>query len=105
MVGVEVEKTTVFAPNNAKLISVALSGIPMSSAVLSLLSALSADELLGRTDGVKDVVGIANDGPLRVDSVADRVALPLREDVTGLGWLMISSSTWSVPKALTSLSA
>lgn len=72
-----------FAPNNAKLISVALSGMPMSGAVLPSFRVLSADELFGRMDCVKDV-GIPTDGPPRVDSVTDRVADPLRDDVTGL---------------------
>ena len=72
-----------FAPNNAKLISVALSGIPASCEVLSSFSALSADELPARMDCVREVVGVPAGGPPRVGSVADRVAVPLRDDVTG----------------------
>lgn len=83
-VGFEVEKKTVFAPNNAMLTSVALSDIPMSSVFLSSFGSLSVDELLPRMECVDDVVGIAAGGPPRMDSVADRVAIPLRDDVTGL---------------------
>ena len=57
-VGLEVEKTIVFAPNKAKLISVALSSIPASCAALSFSSALMADELFGRAVSVDDVVRI-----------------------------------------------
>lgn len=73
----------VFAPNNAKLISVALSGIPASCEVLSSFGGVSADELPGRMDCVKEAVGVSPGGPPRVGSVADRVAVPLRDDVTG----------------------
>ena len=80
----ELEKTTVLAPNNVKPISVALSGMPMSGAALPSFRVLSADELFGWLDCVKDVVGIPTDGPPRVGSVGDRVTDPLRDDVTGL---------------------
>lgn len=70
-VGFEVEKTMVFAPNNAKLISVALFDILVSCAVLSSFTALTADELLGRMDSVKAVFGFPAGTLLRVGSGAD----------------------------------
>lgn len=75
--GFEVEKKIVFAPNNAGPVSVALSGIPVSCAVLSSFGAPTADELLERVDCVNEVVRVPDGDSPREGAVADRVAVPL----------------------------
>lgn len=94
-----------FAPNNAKLISVALSGIPVSCVVMSSFSTLPADELLRRVVCVSEAVRVPVCGLTWVDPVVTGAAILLLGVLTSSDWLLKVSSVDCVLKEAVALFA